>query len=246
MKDLEKRVAIMQPYFLPYIGYFQLISNVDEFVVYDDIKYTKKSWINRNRIVLNGKEKMFTIPLKNGSDYCKIRERTISEEFNPSSLYETFKQSYNKSQNWTEVNPMIKRILFYEETNLFRFILNSIQEVLNFLEIDTKVTISSTLNLSPEFRGVDRVLAICKALNATEYLNPLAGESLYKESIFQNNGLKLKFLSSNLSNYCKDKSDFYPSMSILDLLCKGNPSFRKNQMLLDCKITSNNFSDPQV
>ena len=66
------RLAIMQPYFFPYIGYFQLIAAVDQFIVYDNIKYTKKGWINRNRMLQNGKDVMFSLPLKSDSDFLDV------------------------------------------------------------------------------------------------------------------------------------------------------------------------------
>jgi hypothetical protein len=233
MKRLKKRVAIMQPYFLPYVGYFQLISDVDEFVIYDEIKYTKKSWINRNRIEFNGFEKKFTLPLKNASDFLNVSERTLSDEFNPNVLYRIFKLAYQKSQNWDEVDSLLKRILFNREVNLFNFILHSIKEILNVLEIDTKITISSSLNLSPKLNGVDRVLAICKELDATEYLNPIGGKALYNSNYFVKNGIKLLFLESKLTNYCDDKNRFIPALSILDLLCKADLSNRDFQINYD-------------
>ena len=64
MIDSGRTLGIMQPYFLPYIGYWQLLSAVDQFVVYDNIKYTKKGWINRNRFLRDGTDAVFTIPLK--------------------------------------------------------------------------------------------------------------------------------------------------------------------------------------
>ena len=79
------KLAIMQPYFFPYIGYFQLMNAVDVFVVYDDIKYTKKGWINRNRILVNGKDLLFTLPLKKDSDYLDIYQRKISNDFHTES-----------------------------------------------------------------------------------------------------------------------------------------------------------------
>ena len=85
------KVAIMQPYFLPYIGYFQLIAAVDVFIVYDNIKYTKKGWINRNRILLNGKDVMFSLPLKSDSDYLNIRDRELSADLSRGKLLNQFR-----------------------------------------------------------------------------------------------------------------------------------------------------------
>ena len=86
-KDKQMRVAIMQPYFLAYIGYYQLIHSVDKFVIYDNIKYTKKGWFNKNRILTNGKDKLFSIPLKSDSEYLHVNERFIADSYNKPRSY---------------------------------------------------------------------------------------------------------------------------------------------------------------
>ena len=82
----ERKVAIMQPYLFPYIGYFQLITAVDMFVLYDNIKYTKKGWINRNRLLQNGVDAMFSIPLKNAPDHLNVCERELADSFDASKF----------------------------------------------------------------------------------------------------------------------------------------------------------------
>ena len=88
------RLAIMQPYFFPYIGYFQLIAAVDQFIVYDNIKYTKKGWINRNRMLQNGKDVMFSLPLKSDSDFLDVCERELAADFNRDKLLNQLKGAY--------------------------------------------------------------------------------------------------------------------------------------------------------
>jgi hypothetical protein len=232
MTDLKKRIAIMQPYFLPYVGYFQLIANVDEFVVYDDIKYTKKSWINRNRLVLNGSEKIFTLPLKKGSDYLDIKDRYISETYSPDNLFYLFKQGFIKSPNWPEVSPVLEEIVFKKESNLFHFVLNAINCVNKLLEIKTKITISSTLKISEKLKGVERVISICKELGATDYLNAIGGRDLYRTEDFVRHDLNLYFLKSKLSNFGPGKV-FVPGLSIVDLLFNADISQREFQITKD-------------
>ncbi len=79
------KLAIMQPYFFPYIGYFQLINTVDEFVVYDNIEFTKKGWINRNRILVNGKDEYITLPIKKDSDFLHVKDRFLAETWSKDS-----------------------------------------------------------------------------------------------------------------------------------------------------------------
>src|SRR5450755_4427632 len=120
------RLAIMQPYFMPYIGYFQLINSVDEFVVYDNIEFTKKGWINRNRILVNGKDDYITVPLKKGSDYLNINDRYLAEIWSSekNKVLNKIRNSYQKSTNFDIVFTMIEEIILYENNNLFGYILN--------------------------------------------------------------------------------------------------------------------------
>src|SRR5258705_11030314 len=99
------RLAVMQPYFFPYIGYFQLIAAVDLFIVYDNIKYTKKGWINRNRMLRNGKDVMFSVPLKNDSDYLDVCERELAADFNRDKLFNQLKGAYRGAPNFSQTFP---------------------------------------------------------------------------------------------------------------------------------------------
>lgn len=91
------KLSIMQPYFLPYSGYFQLIAASDLFVVYDNIKYTKKGWINRNRFLRDGKAVPFSLPLKHAPDSLEIRERELTANFNPGKLLNQFRAAYRQA-----------------------------------------------------------------------------------------------------------------------------------------------------
>ena len=87
----------MQPYFFPYIGYFQLIASVDLFIVYDNIKYTKKGWINRNRILLNGKAVPFSLPLKSASDSLDLRDRELATDIDRERLVNQLYGAYRRA-----------------------------------------------------------------------------------------------------------------------------------------------------
>src|SRR6476469_7826367 len=97
------KLGIMQPYFMPYIGYWQLLAMVDSFVLYDNIQYTKKGWINRNRFLQNGKDALFTIPLKKDSDFREVRERSIADDFDGDKLLKQFEASYRKAPHFETV-----------------------------------------------------------------------------------------------------------------------------------------------
>ena len=139
------KVGIMQPYFLPYIGYFQLIASVDKFVIYDNIKYTKKGWINRNRMLQNGADKIFSVSLAKASDQLDIVEREISSDFSRQKLLSQIRGCYLKSPYFEEVWPLIESIVLFPDDNLFRYIQNSIMLVCDYLDIDTEVIVSSSV-----------------------------------------------------------------------------------------------------
>ena len=177
------KLAIMQPYFLPYIGYFQLLNNVDSFVIYDNIQFTKKGWINRNRILLNGNDQLFSLPLKKNSDYLNVDQRFLAESFNTEALkiLRKIENSYRKAPNFKEVYPLIKQIFTYKEENLFMFILNSIKEINNYLGINTEIIVSSGIDIDHSLTSSDKVLAICENLKGTNYINPVGGKDLYNK-----------------------------------------------------------------
>lgn len=215
------KIAIMQPYFLPYIGYWQLLASVDKFVVYDDIQYTKKGWINRNRYLsASGKVETFTIPIKKDSDYLDVRERFISPTFlkERTKLLNKIRESYRKSPNFDEGYQLFSDILLDEEDNLFLFILYSIEKIKSYLDIDTEIIISSSLN-NKNLKGQDRVIDTCVKLAGDTYINPPGGRDLYSESNFRSQGLTLEFLNVSLKPYTHTQtSDFEPGLSILDMI----------------------------
>lgn len=210
--------GIMQPYFLPYIGYWQLINAVDVFVVYDNIQYTKKGWFNRNRFLQNGQDALFSIPLKNDSDYLDVNQRFISFEYNKKKLIAQFQNAYNKAPYVKEVMPLIEKIIMFNDDNLFNYTFNSIKEICNYFDINTKIIISSSIDIDHSLKGSEKVKAICKALNADIYINTVGGVSLYDKEDFSQNELELKFIKPNDIQYKQFNDDFVPWLSIIDIL----------------------------
>lgn len=208
----------MQPYFLPYIGYWQLINAVDTFVVYDNIQYTKKGWFNRNRYLQNNKDVFFTIPLKKDSDYLNVNERLISKEFNKTKFLAKFKNAYSKAPYLKESLPVLEEIIMFNDENLFNYNLNSIYKICNFLEINTKIVVSSSVGIDHSLRAQDKVIAICKVLKANVYINPEGGMELYSKDEFKAEQLDLKFIKSNNIEYKQFDNDFVPWLSIVDLM----------------------------
>lgn len=218
VRRTDVKVGIMQPYFLPYVGYFQLISAVDIFVLYDNIKYTKKGWINRNRMLRNNEDIIFSVPLKNASDQTYIVDRLISDEFDGEKLYRQFETAYKKAPYLSAVQPLLEEILSSKEKNLFQFISASIKVICCYLEISTRILTSSEFESQPQLRGQDRVISICRDLHATQYINPIGGITLYSKDAFMEQGIALHFLQSRYPSYAQFGADFLPWLSIIDVL----------------------------
>ncbi|MES2779040.1 MAG: WbqC family protein [Bacteroidota bacterium] len=214
------KVAIMQPYFLPYIGYFQLINAVDIFVVYDNIEYTKKGWINRNRILVEGKDEFITLPLQKASDYLNINQRSLAETIDNERLkmLRKIKASYQKAPYFEETIGLTENIIDFKNKNLFTFIFNSIQLIIHHLGMQTKIIQSSAINIDHTLKSEQKVLAICKQLNATSYINPIGGVDLYHKDTFGDQHILLNFLQSNPITYPQYQNEFIPWLSILDVM----------------------------
>lgn len=214
------KVAIMQPYFFPYIGYFQLINAADEFVIYDNIQFTKKGWINRNRIWVNGSDVHISLPLKKDSDYLDVCERFLSDSWEADrvKILNRINESYRKAPCYKQAIDIVTQVLNSAERNLFKFIFNSLSIINQYLEIKTPFIISSELNVDHSLKSADKVLAICKARGADEYINPIGGLDLYNKDVFKKNGIELKFLKSHEVKYEQFSHEFVPWLSIIDVM----------------------------
>ncbi len=212
------KLAIMQPYFLPYIGYFQLIEHVDEFVVYDNIQYTKSGWINRNRLLRDGRDQLFTLPLKHDSDVLNVVDRELSPAFRRDKLLNQVREAYRQAPHFSTVFPLIEDIVLFKDPNLFAYVFHSLKRVLKHLDIITPITISSSISLDHGLKGQEKVLAMCRALGAVEYVNPVGGMELYSRDAFRHQGIELRFLPPRLQAYSQLGQVFVPGLSILDVM----------------------------
>ena len=188
---MSKKIGIMQPYFFPYLGYWQLINAVDEYVIYDNIQYTKKGWINRNRFLQNGKDELFSVNLQKASDYLDVKDRYISDVFDRNNLISKLKNSYKKAPFYEEHFPIIQDIIKFEDNNLFNYINNSIKKIHSFFGMESKIIISSSLDIDHSLKGQEKVLAIVKKLNGSNYINAIGGQELYSKESFEEEDLKL-------------------------------------------------------
>jgi len=212
------KVAVMQPYFLPYLGYFQLIASVDTFIIYDNIKYTKKGWINRNRMLLNGTDVMFSLPLKKDSDSLDIVNRELASEFDQKNLLNQFKGAYGRAPFFSDTFQLLERIFDCDDKNLFHYLHHSLSELCQYLDIPTEIRISSDISIDHELKAQDKVLALCQAANAHTYINAIGGMELYSKTEFMTHGIDLKFINSKTFVYSQYDAPFIPWLSIVDVL----------------------------
>jgi hypothetical protein len=212
------RVAIMQPYFLPYIGYFQLIGAVDLFIVYDNIKYTKKGWINRNRMLLDGRDVVFSLPLRRDPDHLDVRDRWLAPDFRCEKLINQIRGAYSKAPQFEATMPVIERAIVQGEENLFDYLHRSLVVCCGQLQLDTPIRVSSTLEIDHTLKGQDKVVALSKAVGASTYVNTIGGLDLYDPEVFGRHGMTLKFIRSKPFEYRQFASPFVPWLSIIDVL----------------------------
>lgn len=233
-------VAIMQPYFFPYIGYWQLLNTVDTFIIYDNIEFTKKGWFHRNNFLMNGEKTLFSIPLKKDSDYLDVVERYLSDDSKKeiTKIIRQLDNVYRKAPYFKTVFPLIKNLFDCNEKNLFKYIYNSIKQLSDYLEIDTKIIISSSLNIDHSLKGQDKVIALNKSVNATKYINSIGGIKLYDFEKFKQEKIELFFLKSNIPRYKQFDNEFVPYLSIIDILMFNDKDSIKKQLNNDFEILS--------
>lgn len=213
------KIGIMQPYFVPYIGYWQLMNLVDQYVIYDDVNYIKGGWINRNRILVNGKPKYFNLPMHGASSNLLIKE--VKADFNEAIIRKNLRSiegAYRKAPYYETVYSILEEILWCEEDNIAKYLENSFKVIGRYLGIQTELLISSDLEKDNTLRGQDKVLAICGMLHATEYYNAIGGQELYSFEAFKKHGIQLNFVKTQEIIYKQFENEFQPNLSIVDVM----------------------------
>jgi len=227
------KIAIMQPYAFPYIGYFQMINAVEKFVFYDDVNYIKGGWVNRNQILNNNEKQYFTIPLVKASPNKLISEIEInidSKEY--LKLKQKIQLTYSKSPYFDKVSPLIEDILNKKYNRISEFAIKSTIEICNYLGIKTHFFVSS-IDFA-KTKGLDRaerLIEICRKENCNTYINAIGGQELYTKDYFSQHGIDLKFIKTNEIIYNQFKNDFIPWLSIIDVMMFN--SVEEIQIMLD-------------
>jgi hypothetical protein len=227
------RVAIMQPYLFPYLGYYQLAVAVDRWVFHDDVMYIKQGYINRNSILVNGAAHRFSVPIRDQSDSRPINEHHAIPPFD--KILRTIAQAYAIAPNFSRVFPIVASVLDGRETNIARMAGASLHAVLDYLGIPIEASCSSEIRGHQHLKAQDRVLAICVTMGASEYVNPIGGIRLYDEAAFATRGIRLRFHHLRSVSYHQGDFPFVPNLSMIDVLMHNDPD-RVKSLLRDCDL----------
>lgn len=223
------KLGIMQPYFMPYIGYFQLMKAVDKNVVYDDVNYIKGGWANRNHILINGEKEMFTVTLQKASQNKLFNEIVIGDDFK--KLMKTLQMNYSRAINFDQTMVLMERIISFPNKQLAVFIANSFREILSYLSVETEILMSSEIPKDNSLRGKDKIIQICEILGADTYYNAVGGKNLYDQEEFREHGITLNFVDSLPQVYSQlHTREFVSGLSMVDVLM-NNTKDEVNRLL---------------
>ena len=228
------KLGIMQPYFMPYIGYFQLMKAVDKYVVYDDVNYIKGGWANRNHILINGEKEMFTVTLQKASQNKLFNEIVIGDDFK--KLMKTLQMNYSRAINFDQTMVLMERIISFPNKQLAVFIANSFREILSYLSVETEILMSSEIPKDNSLRGKDKIIQICEILGADTYYNAVGGKNLYDQEEFREHGITLNFVDSLPQVYSQlHTREFVSGLSMVDVLM-NNTKDEVNRLLDSFKL----------
>lgn len=230
-------IAVMQPYLFPYIGYFQIINEVDKFIFYDDVDFIKNGWINRNRILINGEPKYLTVPCKNVSSNKLINkvEHSLNDR-NKNKLLKKIRFTYSNAPYFEVVFPVIEEVFNSETEFISELAIKSIIKVTEYLELKSDFQKSSEKYNNHGLDAADRLIDICKIEDIDNYVNAIGGEELYDKQYFAEKGVKLDFLDPSLTEYKQFNNEFVPGLSIIDVLMFNPVSGIKNKLLMNYKL----------
>lgn len=224
----NKSIGIMQPYFLPYLGYFALIKHTDSWVVFDTVQYIDKGWMNRNRILSQSKEGIvyITVPVKKKSRDMLIKDTCIDDTQKWRQKIKGQITFYKKkAPYYYKVNNLINEILSFDTNKLSELNVYALEKICNYLDIDFKYTV-----FSHDTMGIDEVsspdewaLEITKSMGANTYINPPGGKSFFDNEKYKKEKIDLKFLTLNLKEYNTFSDTFIPGLSIIDVMMFNHP-----------------------
>lgn len=221
----------MQPYFMPYIGYWQLFAAADKFIILDDVAFIRRGWINRNRILVNGTVHRFSLPVSQASQHRLINELELAVDLGwLKSFRSTLAQNYRKAPFFDETQAFLEPVLASCRGPLLPFVLRSIEAMATHLGIGTPLALSSTLDRERRNSGQARIINLCCHEKASQYLNLPGGRRLYDPYAFRQCGVQLQFIVPRQNPYPQFCERWWPSLSIIDLLMHMGRSGARNEL----------------
>ena len=212
-----KKLAIMQPYIFPYVGYFSLINSSDKILFYDDVNFIKRGWIHRQRILINGKDHLFTIPLNKPSQNKKINQIEISENESRIKIIKSIESAYKKAPYFKEVFPIIKKVILGKYTHIDEMAISSLAAVCKYLNLE--INYDRTSKADPNSQGkekCERLASITKTLGFSNYVNVI--NDMYDKETFKTKGVNLFFNDHKIKPYKQFGKPFVSHLSIIDVL----------------------------
>lgn len=210
-------IAANQPYFLPYISYWQLIYAADIFFVGDNYAYIKRGWINRNRILFRSVPEYFGIAVSKASSFSLISELHIADTDKRRKMNKLY-EAYHKAPYYEIGAQLVEEILDCKEEVLSEFLISSIKTICRYLDINTPIYRTSELKGNDAFKREGRIYDMCHRLGADTYVNPIGGKALYDVEEFAKQGIKLRFINTGEITYRQFGDDFVEKLSILDVI----------------------------
>jgi hypothetical protein len=232
-------IAIMQPYVFPYIGYFQLVYAADVFVFYDDVNFINRGWINRNRILVSGKDQLFTIPCKEASQNKLIKDIEVADDLKAlQKVLSTIRMAYAKAPFFNDVFPVIEQTILEAgqgkgiassvfptltvpapgPVSIAHMAISSVLHICAYLGVERTFRISSEQYDNRELKKADRLIDICHVEGITHYVNASGGKEIYSKDYYRERGIQLDFLNADRYEYEQFSNPFVPWLSMIDIL----------------------------
>lgn len=220
-----KSVAVMQPYFFPYLGYFQLVATSSVFVFLDDVTFIKQGWINRNRCLLQNRPHYFTVPLQSASSHRPISSTLIADDPRwRSRMLRLLEQAYAHAPFRQQTLALVERVLSAAHCNISDLAAVSVRTVCEHVGLAATWQTSSSAHPAQGTGGAGRIVNICRALGATRYVNAPGGSDLYDQRDFESEGIEIRFLRPVLPEYPQMGGPFVGGLSIIDVLMFNSPT----------------------
>lgn len=225
-------IAIMQPYIFPYIGYFQLVYSSELFIFYDDVNFINKGWVNRNRILANGKDLLITIPCIDASQNKLIKDvQLLNDDKSLRKILTTIQMNYKKAPHYDAIYPLIENIFNCKHNTISEFAIDSVVSISQYLGLQTVFKNSSTSYSNQTLKKGDRLIDICHIEKQNLYINAVGGKEIYNQEQFKSKGVTLKFLVPELHEYLQFKQPFVPWLSVIDILMFNTKEYIVDKIL---------------